>query len=107
MAEIQPKIQELRKKYKNDKAEMQRQMMQLQQEQGFNPLSGCLPLFLQFPIFIGLYHVLRHLSNSVTKCSAGASYHGSLLTQYTFSARETCSAAQAKLAARKRGGEQE
>ena len=65
MQEMQPQLQALRKKYKDDKAEMQRQMMKLQQEQGFNPLAGCLPLFLQFPVFIGLFHVLRHLSNSV------------------------------------------
>ena len=59
MQEMQPKIQALRKKYKDDKAEMQRQMMKLQQEEGFNPLSGCLPIFIQIPIFIGLFHVLR------------------------------------------------
>ena len=65
MQEMQPKIQALRKKYKDDQAEMQRQMMKLQQEEGFNPLAGCLPMFLQIPVFIGLFHVLRHLSNSV------------------------------------------
>ncbi len=67
MQEMQPKIQALREKYKNDRAEMQRQMMALQQEQGFNPLAGCLPMFLQIPIFISLFHVLRHLSNSVSQ----------------------------------------
>lgn len=98
MQEMQPKIASLRKKHKEDKAEMQRQMMKLQQEQGFNPLSGCLPMFLQIPIFIGLYHVLRHLSNSVTKCNAGANDH--VLKLYTFSGGpkgETCSAAKADL----------
>ena len=49
---------------------MQREMMKLQQEEGFNPLSGCLPMFLQIPIFISLFHVLRHLSNSVSLCHA-------------------------------------
>lgn len=97
MQEMQPKIQELRKKYKADKAEMQRQMMKLQQEQGFNPLSGCLPMVLQIPIFIGLFHVLRHLSNSVTKCGLVPAYSGKLLSLYTFDAKETCSAAQARL----------
>ena len=61
MQEMQPKIQALREKYKNDRPEMQRQMMALQQEQGFNPLAGCLPMFLQIPIFISLYHTLKHL----------------------------------------------
>lgn len=95
MQEMQPKIQALRKKYKDDKAEMQRQMMKMQQEQGFNPLSGCLPMFLQIPIFIGLYHVLRHLSNSVTKCNSHSRDH--VLSLYTFNHQETCSAAKAEL----------
>jgi YidC/Oxa1 family membrane protein insertase len=95
MQEMQPKIQALRKKYKDDKAEMQRQMMKMQQEQGFNPLSGCLPMFLQIPIFIGLYHVLRHLSNSVTKCDQNSS--DPVLHLYTFSRQQTCSAAKAEL----------
>jgi len=95
MQEMQPKIQALREKYKTDKAEMQRQMMKMQQEQGFNPLTGCLPMFLQIPIFISLFHVLRHVSNSVTRCAPGSKTH--LLTLYTFTRDETCSAAKAKL----------
>jgi YidC/Oxa1 family membrane protein insertase len=92
MQEMQPKIQALRKKYKDDRAEMQRQMMKLQQEQGFNPLSGCLPMFLQIPIFIGLYHVLRHLANSVDRAQGDPRN-----TLYSFSESETFSAAKAKL----------
>ena len=46
-------------------------MMELQQEEGFNPLAGCLPIFLQIPVFIALFHVLRHLSNSAD-AAAGA-----------------------------------
>jgi YidC/Oxa1 family membrane protein insertase len=92
MQEMQPKIQALRKKYKDDKGEMQRQMMALQQEQGFNPLSGCLPMVLQIPIFIGLYHVLRHLANSVGRAPGD---HRNTL--YSFSQSETFSAAKAKL----------
>ena len=91
---MQPKIQQLREKYKNDRAAMQREMMKLQQEEGFNPLAGCLPMLLQIPIFISLFHVLRHLSNSV------ASAHGAAnpkLTLYTFTSDETLSAAKAKL----------
>jgi YidC/Oxa1 family membrane protein insertase len=92
MAVMQPKIQALREKYKNDKAEMQRQMMALQQEQGFNPLAGCLPILLQFPIFIGLFHVLRHLSNSVSLQAGNPK-----LSLYSFTPHETLSAAKAKL----------
>jgi YidC/Oxa1 family membrane protein insertase len=96
MQEIQPQIQKLREKYKSDRAEMQRQMMALQQEQGFNPLAGCLPMFLQIPVFISLFHVLRHLANSVKKCD-DSTYTGGLLHIYTFTKTQTCDAAQAKL----------
>src|SRR5438445_4005819 len=94
MQKMQPKIQKLREKYKNDRAEMNRQMMKLQQEEGFNPLSGCLPMFLQIPVFLGLYHVLRHLSNVNTVCKL-AQHHAipkseHLLTLYTFSKSQTC-----------------
>ncbi|MCU1657344.1 MAG: YidC/Oxa1 family rane protein insertase [Pseudonocardiales bacterium] len=92
MQEMQPKITALREKYKNDKAEMQRQMMKLQQEQGFNPLAGCLPMLLQIPVFIGLFHVLRHLSNSVHRVKGDPH-----LSLYSFTPDETLSAAKAKL----------
>lgn len=95
MQRMQPKIQKLREKYKDDRAEMNRQMMKLQQEEGFNPLSGCLPMFLQIPVFLGLYHVLRHLSNSNALCAAGSK--NDLLTLYTFSRSQTCEASEAKL----------
>jgi YidC/Oxa1 family membrane protein insertase len=98
MQKMQPKIQKLREKYKGDRAEMNRQMMKLQQEEGFNPLSGCLPMFLQIPVFLGLYHVLRHLANSGSLCLAGGGKGTSdLLTLYTFSAKETCDGARADL----------
>ena len=97
MQEMQPQLQKVREKYKNDRAEMQRQMMALQQEQGFNPLAGCLPMFLQIPVFISLFHVLRHLSNSVEKCNPAAHYSGSLLHLYTFTQSQTCDASRAKL----------
>jgi YidC/Oxa1 family membrane protein insertase len=102
MQRMQPKMQKIREKYKSDRAEMNRQMMALQQEEGFNPLSGCLPMFLQIPVFLGLFHVLRHLSNSVTFCQRlagpGISHNAhQLLTQYTFSQAETCDASQAQI----------
>jgi YidC/Oxa1 family membrane protein insertase len=95
MQKMQPKIQKLREKYKSDRAELNRQMMKLQQEEGFNPLSGCLPMFLQIPVFLGLYHVLRHLSNSNTLCQSGS--HAPILSLYTFSRADTCQASTAKI----------
>ncbi len=91
---MQPKIQQLREKYKNDRATMQREMMKLQQEEGFNPVAGCLPMLLQIPIFISLFHVLRHLANSV---NIPVDSGNPKLTLYTFTAAETHSAATAKL----------
>lgn len=55
---IQPKIQELQKKYGKDREKMAQEQMKLYQEAGVNPLSGCLPLLIQMPILIGLYAAL-------------------------------------------------
>ena len=57
MQEIQPKITTLREKYKNDNQRLSRETMKLYKEEGVNPLSGCLPLLLQMPIFIALYNL--------------------------------------------------
>lgn len=63
MALMQPKVAELRKKYKDDKATLNSELMKLQQEHG-NPLLGCLPLVVQIPVFLSLYHVMRDLKPS-------------------------------------------
>jgi YidC/Oxa1 family membrane protein insertase len=59
MQALQPKIKEIQKKYKGDRQKMQEQQMKLYQEYGVNPLGGCLPLLLQFPILIAMYSVIR------------------------------------------------
>ena len=59
MQEINPQMQAIRKKYGNDRVKMTEEMQKLQKEHGFNPLLGCLPMLLQIPVFIGLFHVLR------------------------------------------------
>jgi YidC/Oxa1 family membrane protein insertase len=56
---LQPKIKEIQKKYKGNKQKIQEQTMKLYQEYGVNPLGGCLPLLLQFPILIAMYSVIR------------------------------------------------
>lgn len=60
MKELQPKIAELKKKYGNDKEKMARAQMELFSKHNYNPFAGCLPILLQFPIFIGLYTALRN-----------------------------------------------
>jgi YidC/Oxa1 family membrane protein insertase len=64
MQELNPKVQALRKKYKNDKQRMNQEVMKLYQENGANPLAGCLPLLVQMPVFIGLFQVLRRISDA-------------------------------------------
>ncbi|MEJ2354954.1 MAG: membrane protein insertase YidC [candidate division WOR-3 bacterium] len=59
MKELQPKMQEIRKKYKNDPQRMNQETMKLYRETGFNPFSSCLPMFLQMPIFFALFQVLN------------------------------------------------
>ena len=56
---LQPQIKEIQEKYKDDRQRMQREMMALYQENKVNPLSSCLPLLLQIPVFIALYQLLR------------------------------------------------
>lgn len=59
MQEFQPQIKKLQEKYKNDKQKLAEEMQKLQKEHGVNPLGGCLPVLVQLPVFIGLFHVLR------------------------------------------------
>ena len=58
MADLQPKLNALRERYPDDQAKQQQETMKLFREHGVNPLSGCLPILMQLPIFIGLYSVL-------------------------------------------------
>lgn len=92
MQEMQPKIKKLQEKHKGDKATLQREMMAMQQAEGFNPISGCLPMFLQIPIFIALFHVLKHMSAAVSP-----TYDQTKLTLYGFTRTQTLDAAHAKL----------
>jgi YidC/Oxa1 family membrane protein insertase len=59
MQAIQPKVKELQKKYKGNKQKLQEEQMKLYKEAGVNPLGGCLPLLLQFPLLIAMYAVIR------------------------------------------------
>ncbi len=58
LQEVAPKIEKIRKKYKDDPVKMQEEMMKLYSEVGFNPMSGCLPILVQIPVFFALYKVL-------------------------------------------------
>ncbi|MCG8376827.1 MAG: YidC/Oxa1 family membrane protein insertase, partial [Chlorobiales bacterium] len=55
MQELQPRLQELQKKYGKNKEKLSQEQMKLYREAGVNPMGGCLPMLVQFPIWIGLY----------------------------------------------------
>ncbi|MEA4911196.1 MAG: membrane protein insertase YidC [Oscillospiraceae bacterium] len=58
MAAYKPMIDDINTKYKNNPEKRQQEMEKLQQEYGYNPMSGCLPLLIQFPIIFGLIEVI-------------------------------------------------
>ncbi len=58
MQKIQPQMTKLRERYKDDPATLQKEMMELYRRHRVNPFSGCVPMLLQLPIFVGLYNTL-------------------------------------------------
>jgi len=59
MQELQPKVQEIQKKYKDSPQKSQQMVMELYQKEKVNPFSGCLPLLIQMPILFALFSALR------------------------------------------------
>lgn len=59
LQDLQPKLEELKERYKGEKEKLAKAMMELYQAEKVNPLSSCLPLLVQLPIVIALYQVLR------------------------------------------------
>ncbi|MCX7635164.1 MAG: membrane protein insertase YidC, partial [Syntrophales bacterium] len=60
MQKIQPKLQELREKYKNDRQRLSQETMALYRAHKVNPMGGCLPMLIQIPVFFGLYKTLLY-----------------------------------------------
>ena len=58
MKKLQPKMTELREKYGDDKVRMNQELMNLYKTEKVNPVSGCLPIVIQIPVFFSLYKVL-------------------------------------------------
>ena len=58
MAKLQPQMERLKEKYKNDREKLNKEIMEMYRRNGVNPLGGCLPMVVQFPVFIGLYNAL-------------------------------------------------
>ena len=64
---FQPKVEELQKKYAKNKEKLNEETMKLYQEEGYNPMSGCLPSLIQFPLLFGMidvvYRPLTHIAH--------------------------------------------
>ncbi|HEX8569545.1 MAG TPA: membrane protein insertase YidC [Caulobacteraceae bacterium] len=58
LRKLQPKMEELKKKYGKDPQKQQQELLALYQKEGANPIAGCLPILLQIPVFYALYKVL-------------------------------------------------
>ena len=58
MKKLQPEMERLRERFKEDKVQQQQEMMKLYQKEKVNPLAGCLPMVIQIPVFFSLYKVL-------------------------------------------------
>jgi YidC/Oxa1 family membrane protein insertase len=65
MQRLQPEIKRLQTKYKNDRQKLNEEMMKFYKENKVNPLSGCLPLLLQLPLFIVLYRLIHDLTSTI------------------------------------------
>lgn len=60
LTELQPKLEEIKQKHKNDQQALAQETMKLYKEHKVNPFGSCLPILLQLPIFLALYYVLQN-----------------------------------------------
>ena len=60
MQKIAPKLKDIQNRYSNDRQTMAMKQMELFKKEGVSPMGGCLPIFIQMPIFVALYQMLRH-----------------------------------------------
>src|SRR3954470_4539040 len=64
MQRLQPELKRLQAQHKNDRQALNEAMMAFYKEHNVNPLSGCLPMLLQMPVFFGLYEAIRGLTHN-------------------------------------------
>lgn len=65
MQRLAPELKKIQQKYKGDRQTLNEEMMKLYKEHNVSPAGGCLPMLIQFPVFIILYDVIRGLTNTV------------------------------------------
>jgi YidC/Oxa1 family membrane protein insertase len=71
---LQPRVKALQEKHKGDRATMQKELIELYRSEKINPIMTLLPMLIQIPVFLGLFHVLRHLKPSITNDHARTLY---------------------------------
>jgi len=71
---VQPELKKIQNKYKNDKERMNKEVMAFYTANNVNPLSGCLPLFVQAPVFLVLYNVIRGLTRRLSNIGEHAGW---------------------------------
>jgi len=72
---IQPKMQKIRNKFKNDSQKMNQELIKLYREEGVNPMGGCLPMLLQMPLLVSLFTVFRLTIEFRGQGLLGSSFH--------------------------------
>ena len=76
--QLQPQVKKLQKKYKGDREKMNQELMALYQEHGVTPLSGCLPILIQSPIFLVMFRVFRGITRRTTEVGFSAGFETAL-----------------------------
>ena len=71
---VQPELKKIQNKYKNDKERMNKEVMSFYTANNVNPLSGCLPLLVQAPVFLVLYNVIRGLTRRLSNTGEHAGW---------------------------------
>ena len=66
MQRLQPELKAIQTRYKDDRQKMNEELMAFYQENGINPLGGCLPLLVQLPVFLVLFRVVQGITRHAT-----------------------------------------
>jgi YidC/Oxa1 family membrane protein insertase len=90
MQRLQPELKAIQNRYKDDRPKMNEELMAFYQENGINPLGGCLPMLIQLPIFLVLFRVVQGITRRATNIG----------TQFGWTAGRTGSGASAEVEAR-------
>jgi YidC/Oxa1 family membrane protein insertase len=80
MQELQPELQRIQERYKNDREKLQEEQLKFYQEKGYNPTSGCLPLLIQMPIILALFYVIRMPMSYMLDIPARAVSHMAIIS---------------------------